>query len=296
MIFNIQRFSTHDGAGIRTIVFFKGCRLHCPWCENPESQSFRQELTWDERKCIGCLDCMQAAKDGEVVAEKGRPAFHRRKIGDPGALASVCPTGALTVLGEETTVSQIVQEVQKDVAFYRKSGGGVTISGGEPYDQPAFLLELLNALGGIGVTVAIETTLSVPWSAIEPSLPGVEAFLVDIKHASAKKLRSATGGNLPLIVGNLRKLENLRARVTIRVPVIPGWNDSKPDMTDIVDLAASLENVREIHFLPFHTLGIGKYRLLGKEYRFLKEAGPAEDMKEWIDLARGKGLEASIGG
>ena len=208
----------------------------------------------------------------------------------------MCPTGALTVLGEETTVSQIVQEVQKDVAFYRKSGGGVTISGGEPYDQPAFLLELLNALGGIGVTVAIETTLSVPWSAIEPSLPGVEAFLVDIKHASAKKLRRATGGNLPLIVGNLRKLENLRARVTIRVPVILGWNDSKPDMTDIVDLAASLENVREIHFLPFHTLGIGKYRLLGKEYRFLKEAGPAEDMKEWIDLARGKGLEASIGG
>lgn len=296
MIFDIQRFSTHDGAGIRTIVFFKGCSLRCPWCENPESQSFRNEVAYDERKCISCLECAGAARDGEIGVGNGRPVFHREKMENLQRFAAVCPTGALTVIGEKKSAAEIVREVEKDLLFYRKSGGGVTVSGGEPYDQPAFLLELLAALGEIGLKAAVETTLSVPWGAIEPSLPRVESFLADIKHADASRLKDVTGGDLPLIVGNLRRLEERGAAVTVRVPLIPGFNDSQAEVADIIDLAASLRNVHEIHFLPFHTLGMGKYRLLGREYGFLKESTPAKDMSRYLDLARSRGLEARPGG
>jgi pyruvate formate lyase activating enzyme len=296
MIFNIQRFSTHDGAGIRTVIFFKGCSLHCPWCENPESQSFRAELGWDQKKCIGCLECARAARDGEMDVVDGKPVFHREEIQDPGRLADACPTGALAVLGEAKSVAEILKEVQKDILFYKKSGGGVTMSGGEPFDQPVFLLELLKALRGIGVTTAVETTLSVPWSAIEPSLPFVDTFLVDFKHADAARLKEVTGADLSRIAGNLRKLEAADRPVIARVPIIPGFNDSPSSVADIVGLAALHANIRAVHFLPFHTLGVGKYHLLGKDYRFLRQAGPAGDMSQYLTLARGKGLEASTGG
>ncbi|HVP17399.1 MAG TPA: glycyl-radical enzyme activating protein [Spirochaetia bacterium] len=296
MIFNIQRFSTHDGAGIRTIIFFKGCSLRCPWCENPESQSFEPELAWDERKCIRCLECAGAAVDGQVTVEKGRPVFHREKIRLPESIADACPSGALSVLGAEKSIQEIMSEIEKDTPFYKKSRGGVTLSGGEPYNQPVFLLELLEALGRSGLTAAVETALSVPWSAIEPSLPFVEAFLVDVKHSDAAKLKAFTGADISLIEGNLRRLEKSGAAVTVRIPVVPGFNDSIPEIAGIVDLAASLRNVRMIHFLPFHTLGVGKYRLLGKEYRFRGEAEPAHDMSEYLALAQSRGLDASIGG
>jgi pyruvate formate lyase activating enzyme len=296
VIFNIQRFSTHDGAGIRTIIFLKGCSLHCPWCENPESQSFKPELGWDAKKCIGCLECARAARDGEMEVVDGKPVFHRGKITDPERLADACSTGALAVLGEDRSVAEILKEVQKDIPFYEKSGGGATISGGEPFDQPVFLLELLQAIKGIGVTTAIETTLSVPWSAVEPCLPFVDTFLVDFKHADAAGLKEVTGADLSRIAGNLRKLEAADRPVIARVPIVPGFNDSSSEIADIVALAASFSNIRTIHFLPFHTLGVGKYHLLGKDYRFPAQAGPARDMSGYLTLARGKGLEAITGG
>lgn len=296
MIFNIQRFSTHDGAGIRTIIFFKGCSLRCLWCENPESQSFRAELGWDAKKCMGCLECSRVAHDGEMDVVNGRPIFHREKIGDPRRFADACPSGALAVFGEERSVAEILKEIEKDIPFYKKSGGGVTISGGEPFDQPGFLLELLKALEGIRVTAAIETTLSVPWSAIEPCLPLVDAYLVDFKHADAATLKEATGGELTRIMDNLGKLEAAGRAVIARIPLIPGFNDTRSDVSDIVELAARYSNIHAIHFLPFHTLGVGKYQVIGKDYRFLTQAGPAGDVGEYLTLARGKGLEASTGG
>lgn len=296
MIFDIQRFSTHDGAGIRTIIFFKGCSLRCAWCENPESQSFGYELAYDERKCICCLDCMQLARDGEIDLDNGRPRLHREKVRNPEKFARICPAGALTVIGESKSIAEIVKEIEKDLPFFRKSGGGVTLSGGEPYDQPVFMLDLLRALGGMGLKAVVETSLSVPWTAIEPSLPYVEALLADVKHADAEKLKAFTGGDLALILQNLKRLEKSGTPVVVRVPLIPGFNDGASEVEDIVTLAASLRNVREIHFLPFHTLGVGKYHLLAKEYRFLKEAPPPVDTSRYLDLARSRGLEAIVGG
>ena len=296
MIFNIQRFSTHDGAGIRSIIFLKGCSLCCPWCENPEGQSFLPELGWDAKKCIGCLECAHIARDGEMEVVAGRPVFLREKIKDAQKLADACPSGALVVLGEDKSVEEIVKEIEKDILFYEKSGGGVTVSGGEPFDQPVFVLELLKALKGISVTTAIETTLSVPWTAVEPSLPLVDAFLVDFKHADAARLKETTGGDLARIADNLRRLESAGPDVIARVPIIPGFNDSRSEVAGIVELAASHANIHAIHFLPFHTLGVGKYHLLGRDYRFLTQAGAAGDMSEYLTLAREKGLDARIGG
>jgi pyruvate formate lyase activating enzyme len=296
VIFNIQRFSTHDGPGIRTVIFLKGCPLRCPWCENPESQSSMPELGWDEKKCIGCLECAAAARDGEVEVVDGRPVFHREKIKDPKRLADACPSAALATIGREASVADILQEVEKDVPFYRKSNGGVTISGGEPYSQPAFLLELLNALKAAGIPAAIETTLSVPWAVVEPTLPLVDLFLVDFKHSDPSRLRETTGGDLRRVMENLRKLERAAAAVIARVPIIPGFNHSTAEVSDIIDLAASFSNIHAVHFLPFHTLGMGKYHLLGRDYTFLTRETGAEDMGEYLTLARGKGLEAVTGG
>ncbi len=296
MIFDIQRFSTHDGAGIRTIVFFKGCSLRCVWCENPESQSGGYELAYDERKCIGCLDCMKVSIDGEIDLKNGRPRLHRDRVDNPGKFTGICPSGALTVIGREMSVGEIVSEIEKDVPFFRKSGGGVTLSGGEPYAQPAFLLDLLRALAGIGVMAAVETCLNAPWPAIQASLPYVETFLADLKHVDAEKLKAHTGGNFALILENFLKLEDAGASVVVRVPLVPGFNDSPSEVRDIVDLAASFRNVHAIHFLPFHTLGVGKYRLIGKEYRHRAEPVPSFDVSPYLELARTRGLEATVGG
>jgi pyruvate formate lyase activating enzyme len=296
MIFDIQRFSTHDGAGIRTIVFLKGCSLRCAWCENPESQSRGYELAYDERKCIGCLDCLKASQGGEIDLESGRPRLHRERVDNPRKFTGICPSGALTVIGREMSVGQIVSEIEKDLPFFRKSRGGVTLSGGEPYEQPAFLLDLLRALAGIGVMAAVETCLNVPWPAIQASLPYVETFLADLKHVNAEKLKAHTGGNLALILENLLRLEDAAASVVVRVPLVPGFNDSPSEVRDIVDLTASFRNVHAIHFLPFHTLGVGKYSLIGKEYRYRAESVPSLDMGPYLDLARTRGLEATVGG
>jgi pyruvate formate lyase activating enzyme len=296
VIFNIQRFSVHDGTGIRTIIFFKGCSLHCPWCDNPESQSFHSELGWDVKKCICCLECARVARDGEMEVIEGRPVFHLEKIDNPQKFADVCPSDALVALGKEKNVTEIVREAARDIPFYKNSGGGVTISGGEPFEQPLFLLELLKALKDIDVTITIETNLNVLWSAIESCIPFIETYLVDFKHANSAILKEITGGNFKRITDNLENLERANRTVIARVPVIPNFNDSLSNIADIIELVASYSNIHVVHFLPFHTLAMGKYHLLGRNYHFLTQADSARDMSEYLDFARNKGLNASVGG
>ncbi len=295
MIFDIQRFSTHDGPGVRTVIFFKGCPLACPWCENPESQSRKPQLLYDARLCIGCLDCTQVAV-GEVSVEAGRPRFHRDRIADAGRYRKVCPSGALTVKGEELTAEEIVREVEKDLPFYGAKGGA-TISGGEPFAQAPLLLELVRALRKRSIDVAIETTLHAPWRAIERVLPFVSLFLADLKSFDERKFHAFTGGRLSLVLDNLARLEAARAPTVIRVPVIPGFNDAESEIEAIVAQAALFTNVREIHFLPYHTLGKGKFVLLGRDYPYPEVRAPsASTLSRYVDLAEAEGLQATIGG
>jgi len=295
MIFDIQRFSTHDGAGIRTTVFFKGCPLRCPWCENPESQSMVPELAYDVRTCLGCRDCLRAA-NGEIVAAEQGIGIVRQKVSDASIFEGVCPSGALSVIGREASIEEIVAEILKDLPFYRSSGGGVTLSGGEPYAQPVLLRALLAALHGIGLKADVETSLQAQWAVIEETLPFVQEFLADIKHVNAEKLRCVTRADFSLIADNFRKLASRGATVIARVPVIPGFNDSLAEMTAIIDFATALGNIREIHFFPYNALGAGKYRLLGRDYDFAATAVRNEDLEPYRAIALGKRMTAVIGG
>lgn len=296
MIFDIQRFSTHDGAGIRTTVFFKGCPLRCPWCENPESQSSARELGYDARRCIGCLECVHHARDGEIAPGPHGVSIDRARIQDPSVFEGVCPSGALSVMGRDVSVADVIREISKDLPFYRTSGGGVTISGGEPFAQPAFLRALLEELDRMGLRATVETCLQAAWPRIEESLPFIEQLLADVKHVDPRKLKDVTGGDFSVIGENLRRLAQRGASVIARVPVIPGFNDSLAEMTDIVDFAASLGNVTEIHFLPYHALGAGKYRLLGRDYGCAAQAVSEEDFEPYRAIALGRGMTAITGG
>jgi pyruvate formate lyase activating enzyme len=297
MIFDIQRFSTHDGKGIRSTVFFKGCPLRCTWCENPESQSYAAELLYDPARCILCLECTRVGSDSEISSVGGKLQIRRERIGHPELYRTVCPANALQVVGQERSVEEILREIEKDLPFYRKSGGGVTFSGGEPYGQPDLLMELLRGLKRLDIRTAVETSLQAAWKHISPSLPYVDTFLADVKHTDAGKFKEFTAGNLGLIQENFRRLADKSARVVARVPVIPGFNDSAEEMRRILDFVSSLDNIREINFLPYHVLGVHKYSLMGRGYDYLTHVPDWDKrLQEYERLARDKGLETNIGG
>lgn len=268
MIFNIQRYSTHDGPGIRTVVFLKGCSLSCRWCQNPESRSRTRDVLFDARLCLeGCDLCQQAAP-GIIDCTLNGLIIHREKLNDAtlNALTDCCPTQAMTVCGEEQQVADIMATVLRDKPFYDRSGGGITLSGGEPFMNPTLAHSLFKASHEQGIHTAVETCLHVPWHAIEPSLPYVDLFLADLKHVDGDVFKHWTGGSAKRVLENLKRLAAAGKKITIRVPLIPGFNADEASVKAITRFAADELNVREIHFLPYHTLGMNKYTLLGQPY------------------------------
>ena len=268
MIFNIQRYSTHDGPGIRTVVFLKGCSLSCRWCQNPESRSRTRDVLFDARLCLeGCDLCQQAAP-GVIDRTLNGLIIHREKLDDAtlNALTDCCPTQAMTVCGEEQQVADIMATVLRDKPFYDRSGGGITLSGGEPFMNPTLAHSLFKASHEQGIHTAVETCLHVPWHAIEPSLPYVDLFLADLKHVDGDVFKQWAGGSAKRVLENLKRLAAAGKKMTIRVPLIPGFNADEASIKAITRFAADELNVREIHFLPYHTLGMNKYTLLGQPY------------------------------
>lgn len=268
MIFNIQRYSTHDGPGIRTVVFLKGCSLSCRWCQNPESRSRTRDVLFDARLCLeGCDLCQQAAP-GVIDHTLNGLIIHREKLNDAtlNALTDCCPTQAMTVCGEEQQVADMMATVLRDKPFYDRSGGGITLSGGEPFMNPTLAHSLFKASHEQGIHTAVETCLHVPWHAIEPSLPYVDLFLADLKHVDGDVFKHWTGGSAKRVLENLKRLAAAGKKITIRVPLIPGFNADEASVKAITRFAADELNVREIHFLPYHTLGMNKYTLLGQPY------------------------------
>ncbi len=268
MIFNIQRYSTHDGPGIRTVVFLKGCSLSCRWCQNPESRSRTRDVLFDARLCLeGCDLCQQAAP-GIIDRTLNGLIIHREKLNDAtlNALTDCCPTQAMTVCGEEQQVADIMTTVLRDKPFYDRSGGGITLSGGEPFMNPTLAHSLFKASHEQGIHTAVETCLHVPWHAIEPSLPYVDLFLADLKHVDGDVFKQWAGGSAKRVLENLKRLAAAGKKMTIRVPLIPGFNADEASVKAITRFAADELNVREIHFLPYHTLGMNKYTLLGQPY------------------------------
>jgi len=296
MIFNIQRFSTHDGEGIRTIIFYKGCPLRCAWCCNPESQSFEPDIMFDVRLCKSFGDCL---KVDPVAIKRDNNNIHinRSLIRDPEKLRNICISKAITVAGEKKSAEELLREIEKDIPFYHRSKGGVTLAGGEALSVGIELVTLLKELKKRGIDVAVETSLYVPWENVERTLGMVSTYLVDLKHTNRGLFLQYTGGNLDIVLENLEILAGKKENIIIRIPVIPGFNHTYAEMKEIINHAATLKNIREIHFIPYHTLGKEKYRMLGMNYVFgqIRRVAPAE-LSDYTRYAGEKGFKTLIGG
>jgi len=301
MIFDIQRFSTHDGPGIRTVVFFKGCPLSCYWCQNPESQSFNRELMYVSRNCISCGTCLRANNGGAVHSNPSGGISIARDVEPPLELATVCPTMALRLVGKEMSVDDIIAEVVKDNCFFVTSGGGLTLSGGEPLAQLNFAVQLIEAALRKGLDIAIESSLAVPLAYVKHVTPFPVHWLADLKHTDSTAFRNATGGDVRMVLQNFRYLASISADLIIRVPVIPGFNDNEDAMRAIFKFAAEIyargEMNRRLDLLPYHDLAIGKYESLGRSYAIQPGTRvPENQMKLFAEMGQTLGLEITIGG
>jgi len=293
-VFNIQRFCLHDGGGVRTNIFFKGCPLRCLWCNNPESIDPFPSILFDSRLCLKFGDCIR--NSGGLIRPDGDSlVIDRENITCFDALRDICPSKAMTVAGEKMSINSIISEIEKDLPFYEMSGGGVTLSGGEPFAQNGELIELLAELKKRNIHTAVETSLHVPWENIDRCLGLVDVFLADLKHTDPEKFAFFTGGNAGLVIENFRNLDAGGAEFAVRVPVIPDFNFSEPELRSIIDFASGLKNSGEIHFIPFHSLAKEKYLFLGKDYVF----GSARNVEKselapYVQYAELKGLTAKI--
>ena len=296
MIFNIQKFATQDGNGVRTVVFFKGCPLRCLWCSNPESQSFDHELMYEKVKCISCMECVNASKNGEVVLKNNAISIDNSKKIESARYTDLCPAKALNVVGEARSIDEIMAEVLKDKIFYENSDGGVTISGGEPFAQPEMLSQLLTSLKENDISVFIETCLHVRWKNIKPSLDKIDCILADLKHVNADKYKKFTGGDVNIPLNNLKNLSLEKVNVRFRIPIIPGFNDSLEEMTEILDFAASLKTIKDVDLIPYHRFGKGKYKSLFREFIFKEESSeiPQDKLDTFLKMCNERNLNAEI--
>lgn len=268
MIFDLQRYSTHDGPGIRTLVFLKGCSLACRWCQNPESRSPKPDILLDRRQCIeGCQLCCQACP--AILRDSQGVQLVRSALGsqDVERLRGLCPSEALQVCGREESLDTLMDTILRDRPFFERSGGGITLSGGEPFMQPEFAANLLARCKAEGLHTAVESCLHVPWHQIEPSLPSLDLVLADLKHVDKERFFHWTHGKVEVPIANLKRLAEHGVPMQIRVPLIPSFNADRASIEAIIDTAARLGTVQEIHFLPYHTLGMGKYALLDLPYQ-----------------------------
>jgi pyruvate formate lyase activating enzyme len=301
VIFNVQRYSTHDGPGIRTVVFLKGCSLECRWCQNPEGRLRKRELFFNQETCIaGCHLCHEANPEQIDQIGDGLIVINRSTLSDSMIehLAEICPSKAITVCGEASSVEEVRETILRDLPFYRRSGGGITLSGGEPFAQPEFAKALLETARALSIHTAVETCLFAPWKVIADCLPLVDLFLADIKHVDQDKFRSWTGGKLETVLDNFERLVASGASVIARVPLIPDFNADHKSITQIITFLADCGHVGEVHLLPYHTLGKNKYALLGRSYECKSEPlrKDSELLRFAQEYATHKDLVSVIGG
>lgn len=294
---NIQKFSVNDGYGIRTIVFLLGCTLKCKWCQNPETLESRPALMYLPEACRGCKRCRAVCPmGGPQITVGDQVVLNRAQCIRCFECAEICPYDALKVSGKEMTTEEVLKEVMKDKVFYQQTGGGVTISGGEPLMQIDFTAELLEMIKKEAVGTCIETAGNVPWSHFERVLPFTDLFLFDVKLLDPALHKKWTGCDNVQIQANLRKLAETGKEIIVRVPLIPDVNDGR-EFRSIIDSISEMKNIREVHILPFHQLGSSKYEQMGMEYTMKDYREDNDEMvRECEQYAISKGFRVSVGG
>lgn len=296
-IFDIKKFSIHDGPGIRTTVFFKGCPLHCAWCHNPESQTFRPELTFRPERCIGCRACLAACAKNAITRNGDGVRTDAVQCILCGACVEVCYAEAREVVGRDMTTAQAMAEIERDVAFYDQSGGGVTFSGGEPLAQSEFLLALLRACREKKIHTALDTCGYASWKTLNRVRPWVDLFLYDLKLMDDARHRALTGVSNAPILRNLTRLSRQGHQIVIRVPIIPEINDDAENLRQMAAALARLPHRHPVNLLPYHPTAAHKYERLHKPYRLSHVRPPSEErMVELADLVRGFDLHVKTGG
>jgi len=279
-ITDIQRFSIHDGPGIRTTVFLKGCNMRCFWCHNPETLGAAPELQFFPSKCIGCGACLETCPREAHQVVDSEHVLLRDRCEACGRCAEACYAEALVMAGREAAASEVMEQVLRDKPFYDNSGGGMTLSGGEPLFQIEFSLELLRLARAQGLHTAVETNAAWPWERVARILPSTDLVMMDIKALDAEKHREATGIANELILENARRLSREARALLVRTPVIPGFNDTEEDIGAIAGFIAGFPNLQAYELLPYHPLGEGKYKSLGMPYRAAGLKSPGKDQVE----------------
>ncbi len=284
LVINIQRFSLHDGDGVRTSVFFKGCGLHCTWCHNPESQSYKKQVMVYHERCKQCGYCVKNCSEDAISFDKDKLIIDRNKCIACGECVENCAYNALEMAGDYYTVDELVEEIKKDMIMYDESGGGVTLSGGEVMSQDIdFLLELCKRLERIGIDINVDTCGFAPGENYDKIAPYVSKFLYDIKTMDEKVHKEHIGEGLERVLSNLEKINSLGAKINIRIPVIGGVNNTQEDMEAIIKYLQDKNiNVDAINLLPYHKTGSSKYDRLNRDYKGKDLTVPKQDDMERI--------------
>lgn len=297
VLFNIQSYSVQDGPGIRTTFFLKGCPLACAWCHNPEGISRRPEIIVVEARCIRCGECFSVCPQQDPNQEKRPLAARPDACTVCGQCANACPTAARTVVGREFSPREVLERAKKDRLFYEESGGGVTFSGGEPLVQPAFLQQALRACREEQIHTAVDTCGFAPEDVLLEVAKHTDLFLFDLKFINDKLHREYTGVSNALILENLATLGRVHEEIWVRVPLIPGVNDAPVELEQMATFVSQIPAVRQVRLLPYHRIGLPKWRRLGRINSLAPMQPPsAADQARAVAIFQAAGVVALAGG